>query len=566
MSNDLVTLTLLSQELKDNLIIGKVTKINQPENDEIRLIIRNNGENYTLSVSSNPNAPRINITNDKKTNPITCPNFCMLLRKYLTNSTILDIAVQNNDRIIKITFENKDDLKYTKHYYLYVELINRYSNIIFTNEDNIILSAIRQISIDNIQKRPIVSGIKYEYLPANTKISIFDTENLVKILQNACGNIAEYISKNTSGITKESCVNLFECVDKTALNSDDINNIIDTINQIKSGEIRQKLHYYIYEKNGKFEYFFTKNSTLNYQKFDSLNDAMNYCNQLVDKDVRLKELTKNYYNLLHKYIIKTEKKIKINQNKLTECKEKDIYKKYGELLTANIYLLKKGMSELAVKDYYNDYTDLVIKLDEKLSPKENIALYYKKYTKLKNAENITYQQLEINTNALEYANAILSDLNNIKYGDSLDDIKEELALIGLFKQKNNSKVRKEKISPYIYEVEGFTIIAGKNNLQNDYITFKIANSKDTWCHVKNSHGSHIIAFRKDGELAENVLKIALEIAGYYSANNSNKVEVDYTIRQNVTRKDKNHKGLVNYTNYKTALVTPNQHLEYLVKQ
>ena len=560
MSNDLITLSILVKELENKLIMGKVIKVNQPENDEIRLNIRNNGENFILVISSNPNNPTVNLTNSKKQNPIACPNFCMLLRKYLTNSILKNISLQNSDRIIRFEFESKDELKYTKYYYIYVELINRYSNIIFTNENNIILNVLRQIPLDNNQKRPLFSGIKYEYLPQNSKPCIFNTELLKVFLQNYSNNeVINDICKNFSGITKDNLCKLFDYlnIDNNNLNENNINKLTTQILEFNSNKILDKLYFYSDDKNYNFSFINNKGNN-----FTTLNEAIDNTLSKLDSFQRLKDKTKNYHNLLNKYIVKTEKKIKINEEKLEECKNRDRYKLFGELLTSNIYLLKKGEKQIVLQNYYDNYNDIVIKLDEKLSPNENIQKYYKKYSKLKKAEGITLEQLEINKTALLYAKSILVELNNLQPNDDISDILEEMSYLGIIKKSSN-KVRKEKPEYYVYNINGYKVIAGKNNIQNDYLTFKLANSMDIWCHTKNSHGSHIIIFRKNGIIEENIIDIALEIAAFYSENNSSKVEVDYTERKNVARIDAKHKGLVNYKNYKTKLVEKKQHLEFL---
>lgn len=563
MSIDLVTLSILTNELSTKLIMGKILKVNQPENDEIRFNIRNNGENYTLVVSSNPNNPRINLTSSKKTNPTVCPNFCMLLRKYLTNSIIKNISLENSDRIIKLTFESKDELKYSRTFNIYVELINRYSNIIFTNENDMILSSIRQIPFDNNQKRPIVNGIKYQFLPQNTKPCIFDINNNLDIFnQFRNEKLQDFILTNFSGLSKQTLkiilvyLNLAEV---TTLDCSSLEKLVQIFNQFQTGTIADKLNFYCDDKGYLFSF-----DNLDLQKFSTFNEAIDYSTTTLDKEQRLKDRTKKYYNLLNKFITKTEKKIKLNEEKLLECSNRDVYKLQGELLTSNIYLLKKGLSEIVVDNYYDNYNKITIKLDEKLSPKDNIQYYYKKYSKLKNAEDITKQQLEKNKLNLEYAVSIINDLDNVKYEDTLDDIFEELESLGIIKP--TKKKKKDSQSLVTYEVDGYTIIAGKNNIQNDYLTFKLANSKDIWCHTKNSHGSHVIVFRKNGIIEDNIIEIALQIAAYYSSNKSNKVEVDYTERRNVSRIDQKHKGLVYYTNYKTKLVEPNCYEQFIVKQ
>ena len=556
MSLDLVTLSVLVKELKDELIMGKITKINQPEVDELRFIVRNNGENYTLSISANPTLQRISITDSKKTNPETCPNFCMLLRKYLVGAVIENVSIENNDRIIKITFLAKDELLYERKFYIYAELINRYSNVIFCNENGVIMSALRTLPIDNGQKRPVFSGIKYEFLPSNQKPSIFELDKyLDKISQEKPNDVVDYLLSNFCGITKnnlEILLNYSNC-------KNDLGKLAILLNDFYDGKVTN-LKFYVNERN---DAFFSFENVKNAIEFDKLYKAIDYQSQVIDKEVRLKEKTKNYYNLLRKYIIKTDKKIKINQNKLAECEDKDIYKKYGELVTNNIYQIRKGMKEIVVYDYYENQ-NITLKLDEKSSPKENATKYYKKYTKLKNAEEITKEQLKINENCLEYANSILSELDQLKYGDSTMEIEAELEILGIFKRKRNKK-KKDSVELLTYEVDGNVIIVGKNNLQNDLLTFKIANAKDIWCHVKASHGSHVVVFRQNDKISEKALKIALELAAYYSKNNGGKVEVDYTERKNVQRIDQTHKGLVYYVNYKTALVTPNANAEYIKK-
>ena len=562
MSIDLITLSIIINELKSKLIMGKILKVNQPENDEIRFNIRNNGENYTLVISSNPNNPHINLTNSKKINPTRCPNFCMLLRKYLTNSIIKNITLENSDRIVKLTFESKDELKYSRTFNIYVELINRYSNIIFTNDNDLILNSIKQIPFDDNQKRPIINGIKYQFLPQNSKPCIFDISNNISVFDNYNNDLLQdFILVNFCGLCKQTLklilVN-FKLYNKTTLSKLDIDLLIDIFEQFKLGTIYEKLRFYCDSKGFIFSF-----DNLDLMQFDTFNEAIDYSTTYFDKEQRLKDKTKKYYTLLNKYILKTEKKISINNQKLIECSNRDIYKIQGELLTSNIYLLKRGQKGISVDNYYDNYNRITIKLDEKLSPKDNIQYYYKKYTKLKNAEDITLDQLEKNKLNLEYAKSILNDLNNIKYEDNLDDIFEELESLNIIKP--NKKKKKDIQDIIKYNVNGYTIIVGKNNIQNDYLTFKLANSKDIWCHTKNSHGSHVIVFRQNGIVEENIIDIALQIAAFYSSNKSEKIEVDYTERRNVSRIDQKHKGLVYYVNYKTKLVEPNNYSEYLIK-
>ena len=358
--------------------------------------------------------------------------------------------------------------------------------------------------------------------------------------------------------TLYTILNYVNLYNSTSIETNKINSLVKILNQFQNGEICEKLNYYSDSKGYYFSF-----EKLNIMQFSLFNEAIDYSTTNQDKNCRLKDRTKKYYNLLNKYITKTEKKIKLNEEKLVECANRDIYKLKGELLTSNIYLLKRGQTQIEVENYYDNYNIISIKLDEKLSPKDNIQHYYKKYSKLKNAEEITKKQLEQNKLNLEYATSILSDLDNIKYEDNLDDIFEELESLNIIKPLNKKKINNQTL--ITYEIDGYTIIAGKNNIQNDYITFKLANSKDMWCHTKNSHGTHVIVFRKDGIIEDYILDIALQIAAFYSNNKSAKVEVDYTERKNVSRKDNKHKGLVYYTNYKTKLVIANNYEQYLVK-
>lgn len=570
MPNDLVTLKALSSELNAALSGGKIEKIYQPEKDEITLSIRARGLKHNLVISANAQNPRIHLTEIKKENPMTAPSFCMHLRKYLTSGIIGGIDILGEDRIFDIKITSKTEMKDTVNLHLIAEMMGRYSNILLVS-GGVITDAIKQTSFDAATKRLLLAGAKYA-VPEQTKIKPSDTEGVKRYLNEfQGGNLAKYIVSGIGGLslaTAEEIVCRSEADGQNIpLNVDILCGWIATFFDIYGSE------YYspctsVNEDGDNLDYFVTPylSNPAKTQPTSDLSAAIEALTHKIDKEERHREKAKHLISAIKKYKARNQKKLQKANEKLIECGRMDEYKKYGELITANLYKLKKGDENLQCVDYYSqDMPEITIPLNPQYSPSKTAQDYFKKYNKLKRTLEVITQQIAETEQDLQYIDAVEQTLRQCNLSADLYQIEQELFEVGALKKLKTKMPKSAKpASPLLYEFEGYVICVGKNNFQNDKLTFKMANGGDIWLHTLNYHGSHVVIFTEGRTPDDTVITFAAELAAFYSGGaESDKVSVDYTLRKFVKRNPSGRLGMVTYTNQKTAYVTPLQHAECL---
>lgn len=573
MPNDYITLNALSNELDSILKNGKIDKITMPEKDEINVFIRANNKNYNLAVSCNASNPRIHLTNVKKISPLSAPSFCMHLRKHLLNGIIQSISTINEDRIIVLDILSHNEMRDPVQYKLIIEMMGRYSNIIVANEKEIITDVLKQVPFDMMTKRTLIPSAKY-IVPEQTKLSLSNKEQIEAALKQYMGNnLVSFLLSIVSGLassTAEEIIFQANVENSTSpLSDEDIENILISLNRF-SNIYNSKLYnpcVEINDNNTPSDYYVMKYHKIkNIISKPSLNEAIEYTLSLKDEKFRQEEKTKYLTKAYNAFLSKCNKKLEKSKQRFNEAQDKDHYKLIGELIIANIYRIKKGDESITVQNYYSsDLEDIKIKLDETLAPQQNAQVYFKKYTKLKHQEEIALEQIEELEETIEYLKSIEPYISRCKTQQDIKEIHKELEEIGALKSVKDKKSKKEKeSSPITYNVKGFEVLIGKNNLQNDKISFKIANGGDIWMHVKSFHGSHGIIITKGQEVPNDVLLIACEICAYFSnTGDEKKVEIDYTFRKNVKRHPSKKPGMVLYDTYNSIVVEPIEHKEYL---
>lgn len=565
MGSDLFALSALARELNDNLQGARIDKIQQPESDELRFFVRSKGKNQCLVVSCNAGAPRIHLTNSKKVSPQVAPNLCMLLRKYLLSSTISDVSIYNYDRIVRIRFDAKTEMRDEATFYLFVEIMNRYSNIVFTDENLVILDAVKHLPLDVERNHVVLRGVPYS--PVSQKKISYLTDCFSVFNDFKGGDLHRFIQDNISGFSGAT-------IEELLLRAN-INSNVGTFGAIERERLFKTIKDFasiatntpeiplcpciINDKEiYPIEYRSLENSDKsNVKTLESMSDAYDALITDCDKDIRNKARLKSLATIAKHLRQKVEKNIAIDLQKLAECEDMDKYRLWGELIVNYIYLVKKGDEKLVCVNYY-DNSQVEIPLDLRLTPSKNSTAYYAKYNKLKRTKEFVSKKLEKDKDLLEYVKSIEDEIANLPYESDTSAIEQELEALGGGKKKSSkNKVRKEKAEPpYVYFVDGFYIYRGKNNLQNDELTFKIASSNDVWLHLKNEHGSHTIIVTEGRTVPDKVLKIAGEIT---ASTKQASCEVDYTERRNVKRKPDGHPGQVIYVNYKTMISEPNPH-------
>ncbi|WP_411167940.1 NFACT family protein [Clostridium sp. MB05] len=560
MALDGIYLYSLVYDLKKSILNCKIDKINQPEKDEVILTLRKDRQNIKLLISASSKFPRIHLTNISKPNPLQAPMFTMVMRKYLIGGRITDISQLNGDRILQLHIESTDELGFNSKYILIVEIMGRHSNITLVRErDNKIMECIKHISADINTYRVLYPGINYVYPPSSNKLNPFNF---------SIDDLNLYLDTNNVTIDENIFSNVFTGIGKS-LSKSIYKNISQDNNTINMELIFNFFKIFIknLENNFKFKIYMDKDIFKDFhcvelENLESIYSSLSFNNPsslldefftVKDKQDRLLNRSVDLQRLILNNIDRCNNKAKKLKNILKECEEKEKYKINGDLLTSYIYMIKKGLKEILLLNFYSDNEEYVtIKLDENKTPSENIQSLYKKYNKLKKSEEAALEQLEKNEEELLYLNSVMTNILNCESYIEIDDIKKELVETGYLKFKNTGKNnKKDKSSKPIHLIssDGIDIYIGKNNIQNDYLTLKFANKNHIWLHTKNIPGSHVIL------CSDNPSDIALEEAGilaaYYSkAKNSTKVPVDYTKVKNLKKPNGSKPGMVIYhTNY-----------------
>ena len=586
MALDGLVVNSIAHELNSKLVGGKIDRVHQPENDELVLYIRNNKENFKLVLSSSASNPRIYIANDyKKENPIKAPMFCMLFRKYIQGGIITEISQINFERIIKISVESFDELKEKTTKDIYIEIMGRHSNIILVQNSKII-DSIKRIPPSVSRVRQLLPNMTYELPPAQDKINPIkgtSIKSFINILREFDGPIYKGIYSKFLGISpsvaKEIChrANLNPNDNGNDKTRDELSVLYrifsDLFTNIKKDEYNPCI--VIDENVDKVIDFSCINlSYLDGNKFIK-NDSIS---QIIEDYYKTKDFKERVHqrtaDLRKSISIKLERlyhKQKKIEKELRDADNADEFKVKGELLTSYIYMIQKGMESVEVANFYDaNYSNIRIALNKNLTPSENAQKYFKKYNKLKTAKIELTSQIAICNEEIEYLENIMLGIENCEKLEELDDINDELIKLGYAKAPFRYKAKKD-IDPttkpnQFTSSDGFTILVGKNNKQNDYLTLRIADPEDLWMHTKNIPGSHVIIKCAGKEVPDNTLLEAATLAAYFSkARLSSQVPVDYTMKKHVKKPSGSKPGMVIYETNSTIYVTPTEELVVKLK-
>ena len=528
----------LVEEFNESILYSRINKINNLSNDEFIFSIRK-GKNLKLYVSANSSASRIQLTNNSYENPQTPSNFCSVLRKYLMGGIIEEINQINNDRIIKFKIKNFDELGYEKYYFLITELMGKHSNIILTNSDNIIIESLKN-SYSLEFCRSTISNMEYVLPPTVKKYNPFNFSEYSDLICDK--NDKKFLIKNFYGVS-------------SVLNNYFLNREEDTLESFR--EFCKNFSSYnepTLLKNGNKNdfYYFDIISNKDNIKFDSLSRLLDFYYMDIQKESSNKNTEKELFNFIKNKLSRLNKKIKILNKELLEAKEKDEFKLKGQLLISNIYLFKNNIPEVVtLQNFYSEnLEDISIELDPNISIEKNSEKYFELYKKNKRTIENLYEQIDITKKDISYFETLSFQIENAGKTDLLE-IKEELINSGYLKKDKNKKSTKKKNNYLIIKYNGIDIYVGKNNIQNDTITNKLARRDYLWFHAKDIPGSHVVIF--DYNPDEETKRVASMLAGYFSKfKNENYVSVDSTLIKNVKKISGAKPGMVTYTDQKTV--------------
>ena len=567
MALDAITLSLLAKELDEQLQGSRIDKIHQPSKDEIVMHIRKRDGNIKLLISARSGSARVCITNESFENPQTPPSFCMLMRKYFAGAKFVAANSIKGERIIMMAFSATSEMGDTVQLDLAIELMGRYANIVAINQDGKVIDAMKRVDADASSVRQLLPGLTYK-LPPNRENPNLITES-DKVLEQVFGFDAPLntaFMKNTQGIGP---VIAREIAYRATNGRDVYANYLDEIQQysVKSA-VKTVIDYYnnpqyttVYDENGKPSEFsfmpLMQYGDLPTKTYDSLNVLLDEYYAQKDKAERLRQKGKDLYRLVQTLTERTQRKQVARQEELDESRDSEKYKIYGELLTANLWQIEKGMKSVRVLNYYTN-EDVEIPLDVKLNGNQNAQKYYKEYKKRQTAVKMLTELIRQGEIELEYLKSINYAVQEAQNEAELMAIRSELhgaGYIKYFKQRE----KKQKPQDFIKYIssDGFLICVGRNNLQNDKLTIKTARGKDMWFHTKKAPGSHVVVFSEGADIPLRTQNEAAMLAVYHSSlKDSARVEIDYTFVKNIRKTNDLKPGMVIYDTYESAVVTP----------
>ncbi|MGI6224915.1 MAG: Rqc2 family fibronectin-binding protein [Peptococcales bacterium] len=589
MSLDGIAIHALVDELKPQLVGGRVDKIQQPDSNSIIITLRQPGKNLRLFITVNPQSARFHMTQTTRPNPLEPPLFCMVLRKHLEGAKLIDIRQKGLERIVHFLFEGFDELGNKVTRILIGEFMGKHSNLILIKqEEQIILDSIKRLSHAVNQYREVLPGKKYILPPPQEKMSLeeINEESLVTSFLNLSTELKVHKALLTilEGIGPQTAKELLVRADIAYDNRLEFLGEYEYLSLLKSiSWLKNLVNEQSYEptlikdSTGKpfaFAPFYLKQFTgFEHETFESMSNLIEFFIGKSEEKNLFKQKLGDLERILARELERCQRKLALQLEKQEEGQKADKFKLWGELLTANLYKIKQGKEAKVTNFYSEKLEDVIIPLEPNLTPNENAQKYFHKYAKAKSGSLKALKQSKITLAEINYLETIQNSLARSENLTDLQEIRWELGEAEYLKArptKNKSKGKGTiQSKPLTFITAGFTILVGKNNKQNDYVTFKLGKNDDTWLHVKDIPGSHVIIKNPEKKvIPKDVLDIAANLAAYFSkGHNSSHVPVDYTLRKNVKKPNGAKPGMVIYENQKTIYITPDEEkVERLLKE
>ena len=580
MALDGITTAAIVSELKPVLIGGRIDKIHQPLSDEIRMTVRGLGSGTKkLILSANSAHPRIHLTESSRENPMTAPLFCMVLRKHISGGKIVDICQPDFERIVILRVESANEMGDITIKNLILEIMGKHSNLILTDENGKILDSIKRVTHEKSSVREVLPGKDYVFPPAQGKSNplLAEADAFFSALHQQEGRrIQEFLYQTYTGI---SPLMAGEICTRAALDASNACQQVSpseaealwsafriVMEEVRNGQFHPAI-YYQNETNRIVEFSVLEMkqfTTLRQRSFASVSTLLEGFYQERDQAAVIRQKAHDMRRLVMSNIERCVKKKEIQRKTRRETKGMELWKKKGELLTANIYAIPQGVTTFKTIDYYEeDLPEIEIAIDPAKTPAENAQKYFQKYNKAKRTLAALEIQEKQNDEELTYLESVLNALDAAAELADLAEIRTELAESGFLRRqvqkKGSQKPKKAKPLRYLSS-DGYEILVGKSNLQNDELTLRIADPTDLWLHTKEIPGSHVI-IRTNGksEVPESTLEEAANLAAFYSkAKHSSMVPVDYTQRKNVKKPNGAKPGMVIYLTNRTIYITPDE--------
>lgn len=570
MAFDGITIACLRKELSDRLVGGRITKIVQPEADELLLTIKNNAAQYRLLLSASASLPLVYLTEKNKNAPMTAPGFCMLLRKHLGGGRITAVTQPSLERILRFEIEHLDEMGDLCRKYLIAELMGKHSNLIFCREDGTILDSIKHVSLAVSSVREVLPGRTYFIPHTQDKLDPL-TASPAEMIEAVCAKpapLGKAIYTSLTGLSpamaEELCHRSFleSARPAAALENRERDmlqhQLLRLMESIKGEDFTPRIYY-----NGKEPAEFsavplTMYEDLDAQSFEDMSGLLESYYAVKNTLTRIHQKSADLRRVVQTALERTRKKYDLQLKQLQDTEKREKYKVWGELIHTYGYGVPEGARSMQALNYYTN-EEITIPLDSTLTAQENAKRYFDKYGKLKRTFEAVTKLLEETRNEIEHLESIQTALDMALTEEDLAPVREELVEYGYIRRKsgrNSGKKPKLSSRPYHYlSSDGFDIYVGKNNFQNDELTFQFASGNDWWFHAKGVPGSHVILKSEGRELPDRAFEEAGRLAAYYSKNRGgDKVEIDYVEKKHVKKPGGGKPGfVVYYTNYSLVI-------------
>lgn len=568
MSLDACFLTFLTRQLNDSLGGMRADKIFMPSKDECVFVMRGAGK-HRLLINASTNSPRVSLTGDDTENPAVPPTFCMVLRKHFIGGRLLRVYMPSFERCVVFEFECKNDFFEPVEKRIVVELMGRSANMILLDSDNRIIDAMRRADLSG--GRTVLPSAPFEPAPAQEgKIPFTELHDEKILLSNPEITLEKAIMNNISGISPLNAreiaylstgVSQRRCGE---LSMGDISRLLGIVSQIQSDIEDGSCKPTVVRRadNGALvDFSFMPirqyGSYCKTEPQPSPSDAVEEFFSAAAKKTRFEQKTRDLSQLLTRLSSRISRTMAVREKELLASEKAEQYRIYGELINANLYRLKNGMTKLETENYYDGCKPVTVPLKASLSPAANAQAYFKKYTKARNSAVVLKKLIENDKKELAYLESVFLSLCDCESVADAEEIRAELVRGGYLKRGAKQRVSEKPSAPRSLEYYGFTILVGKNNTQNDYVTVKLSRRDDIWLHTKAIHSSHVLIRCRGEAPPDDVIEYAARVCAFYSkGKNDKKVEVDYCPVQNVRKPAGAKPGMVVYDNYRTAVVEP----------
>lgn len=564
MAFDGITIACMAHELNKKLTGGRISKIAQPEADELLLTVKSQQGNFRLLLSASASLPLIYLTDTNKPSPMTAPNFCMLLRKHLSGGRIISITQPSMERILRFEIEHLDEMGDLCRKYLIIEIMGKHSNIIFCTDTDMIIDSIKHVSSQMSSVREVLPGREYFIPDTQEKADPFTIteEHFITLVGSKAAKLSKAIYTSLTGL---SPVAAEELCHQASLDSDRAANSYEPeelihlyrtfcrfLEPVRNGDCQPAIYY-----DGKAPVEFSCLPLTIYEhyrreNYASVSEVLEHYYAEKNTLTRIRQKSTDLRKIVQTALERNIKKYDLQAKQLKDTEKREKYRIYGELINTYGYSVEQGSKSFEALNYYTNET-VTIPLDPQIPVQENAKKYFDKYNKLKRTCEAVTKLLEETGSEIEHLKSIQTALDIALQEEDLVQIKEELMESGYIKKRAPGNKRPKIISkPFHYiSSDGYHMFVGKNNLQNDELTFQFAKGNDWWFHAKGAPGSHVIVQTGGDELPDRTFEEAARLAAYYSSNReAEKVEIDYVEKKHVKKPNGSKPGfVVYYTNY-----------------